>query len=118
MAPSALTALLSAAAAATSAAAAATTQATTRDAIPNMNGKYAATVCHGKVCEPSTFPTNYMSYPGGVESFDAYHGPITSTYSMVWWTGWSNPLPKDIVDRFEGKTMGASTLGEALCVCI
>jgi hypothetical protein len=83
---------------------AAATQQTSRDKIPNMNGAYAATVCKGTACEPTTFPTNYMTYPGGVESFDAYHGPITSTYGMVWWTGWTNPLPKDIVERFAGKT--------------
>jgi hypothetical protein len=43
-----------------------------------------------------------MSYPGGVESFDAYHGPITSTYSELWWTQSSDALPQAIIERFKG----------------
>ena len=35
----------------------------------------------------------------------ACQGPITSTYSEVWWTGWENALPKDVVQRFDGKTI-------------
>ena len=81
------------------------TQSTTRDKIPNMNGAYRATTCVDGVCKDTTFPTNYMEYPGGVESFDAYHGPITSTYSEVWWASWSNDLPDAIVQRFDGKVM-------------
>ena len=112
-----------------------------------------ATTCVDGTCKETTFPTTYMDYPGGVESFDAYHvilflslaslgasragcaarparsaptplspvlrqpsvppaltaracqGPITSTYSEVWWTGWENALPKDVVQRFDGKTI-------------
>ena len=45
---------------------------TSEQNIPNMNGEYV-------IGNNKEFPTNYMSYPGGVESFDAYHGPITST---------------------------------------
>ena len=50
----------------------------------------------------SSFPTNFKDYPGGVESFDVYHGPITTQYSQVWWASTSNPLPDDIVRRFDG----------------
>ena len=71
---------------------------TSEQSIPNMNGDYV-------IGNNKEFPTNYMSYPGGVESFDAYHGPITSTYSQVWWTSWSNELPKDIQQKFDGKVM-------------
>ena len=43
---------------------------------------------------------------GGAEYFETYVGPITSLYSQVWWTGLpSVDLPKDIVERFEGKGM-------------
>eukprot|EP01052_Picozoa_sp_SAG31_P022016 SAG31_NODE_1732_length_7421_cov_10.241191_3_plen_115_part_00 len=43
---------------------------------------------------------------GGAEFFEMYVGPITSMYSQVWWTGLpSVELPKDIVERFEGKGM-------------
>ena len=81
------------------------THSTTHDQIPNMNGEYRATTCVDGACIDVTFPTNYMDYPGGVESFDAYHGPITSTYSEVWWASWSNDLPEDLVHRFDGKAM-------------
>ena len=46
-----------------------------------------------------------MSYPGGVESFDAYHGPITSTYGEVWWTTATDALPEEVVRRFDGKAI-------------
>lgn len=46
-----------------------------------------------------------MSYPGGVESFDAYHGLIETVYSQVWWTSATDALPADIVKRFDGKVM-------------
>ena len=51
------------------------------------------------------FPTNFMDYPNGVESFDAYHGPINTTYGEVWWTASSDNLPPEIVERFDGKVM-------------
>lgn len=41
----------------------------------------------------------------GVEYFEVYHGPITSTYGMVWWTGTSNPIPPEVVAKFDGKVM-------------
>ena len=44
----------------------------------NMNGDYVYWKTPGAPADKA-FPTNFKSYPGGVESFDAYHGPITST---------------------------------------
>ena len=53
----------------------------------------------------ASFPTNFKDYPGGVESFDVYHGPITTQYSQIWWASTSNPLPDDLVQRFDGKAI-------------
>ena len=44
------------------------TQSTSRHQIPNMNGDYVATTCVDGDCSDVKFPTNYMDYPGGVES--------------------------------------------------
>lgn len=48
---------------------------------PNMNGEYLLSQTPGA---PGKFPTDFKDYPGGVEYFDVYHGPITSVYSQVW----------------------------------
>ena len=40
-----------------------------------------------------------------MESFDAYYGPIKSTYSQVWWTSASDDLPDDVVKKFDGKVI-------------
>ena len=69
-----------------------------------MNGDYVYWKTPGAPTNKS-FPTNFMSYPGGVESFDAYHGPITSMYSQVWWTTSTDALPEEIIQRFKGKVM-------------
>lgn len=72
--------------------------------VPNMNGAYVMEkTLHAPLNK--SFPTNFMSYPGGVESFDAYHGPINTTYSEIWWTTASDPLPPSLVSRFDGKVM-------------
>ena len=65
---------------------------------PNMNGAYV-------LANGDAFPTDFRAYPGGVESFDAYHGPINSTYGEVWWTTATDDLPADVVARFAGRTM-------------
>eukprot|EP01079_Euglenida_sp_SAG-EU17-18_P002443 gene2443-3214_t len=70
----------------------------------NMNGNYSYWRTPGAP-DGVSFPTNFMSYPGGVESFDAYHGPINSTYSQVWWTASNDSLPEEIIARFKGKVM-------------
>ena len=50
--------------------------------------------------------TNFKDYPGGVESFEFYSGPISSTYGEVFWTSLpETKLPQDIVKRFAGKGM-------------
>lgn len=66
---------------------------------PNMNGAYV-------LANGDAFPgTDFRAYPGGVESFDAYHGPINSTYGEVWWSTATDDLPAELVRRFAGKTM-------------
>ena len=32
-------------------------------------------------------------------------GLRVARYSQVWWTSWSNELPKDIQQKFDGKVM-------------
>ena len=71
---------------------------------PNMNGAYELSKTPGAPSGAS-FPTNFKDYPGGVESFDVYHGPITTQYSQVWWASTSNPLPDDIMQRFAGSAI-------------
>ena len=82
-------------------AAAAAFQPTTEE---NMNGAYELSATPGAPTGKG-FPTDFKDYPGGVEFFDVYHGPITSTYGKVWWTSTSNKIPEDIVKRFDGKVM-------------
>ena len=67
-----------------------------------MNGEYHTSSTPNA---PGSFPTDFKNYPGGVEYFDVYHGPITSTYSQVWWTSTANDIPKEVVDRFDGKAI-------------
>ena len=85
---------------------------TTEHRIPNMNGEYV-------VANSDAFPTNFMSYPGGVESFDAYHGPITSTYSQVWWTSMqASEFARSARPKFKHQLDGPATIfgptGDAL----
>jgi hypothetical protein len=72
--------------------------------VPNMNGAYLVSKTAGAPADKG-FPTNFRDYPGGVESFDSYHGPISSNYSEVWWSTATDDLPADIVKRFAGKVM-------------
>lgn len=67
-----------------------------------MNGEYLHSRTPGAT---GNFSTNFKDYPGGVEYFEVYHGPITSHYGEVWWTSTSNDLPPDVVKRFDGKVM-------------
>ena len=76
----------------------------TPSADPNMNGHYFISETP-KAPADANFSTDFKDYPGGVEYFDVYHGPITSIYSQVWWTSTSNALPDHIVKRFDGKVM-------------
>lgn len=68
---------------------------------PNMNGEYLMqrTPSQGA----GNWSSNFSDYPGGVEFFEVYAGPVTSTYSEVFWTALPNvPLPPALVKRFEG----------------
>jgi hypothetical protein len=49
----------------------------------NMNGAYLTTPTpHAP--KDMQFNTKWDEYPGDVEYFEAYMGPITSLYSQVW----------------------------------
>ena len=80
----------------------------------NMNGAYEFSVTPGAP-QGKGFPTDFKDYPGGVEFFDVYHGPITSTYGKVWWTSTSNKIPEDIVKRFDGKVMAVIGMESIRC---
>lgn len=69
----------------------------------NMNGEYLlAPTPNGK----TAWSTSFKDYPGGVESFEFYAGPVTSTYGEVFWTALPEvQLPAEIVQRFKGKAM-------------
>ena len=69
-----------------------------------MNGDYLLTKTPNAPEGPG-FPTRFKDYPGGVESFDVYHGPIQTVYSQVWWTSTANDIPRSIKERFAGKGM-------------
>lgn len=71
---------------------------------PNMNGEHLLSKTP-KAPAGRSFPTAFSEYPGGVEYFEVYHGPITTRYSQVWWTSTANDLPAEIVKRFDGKVM-------------
>ena len=71
---------------------------------PNMNGDYLLTKTPDAPAGKG-FPTKFADYPGGAEFFDVYHGPIKSLYSQVWWTSSTDPLPREIIERFDGKVM-------------
>eukprot|EP00462_Mataza_sp_D1_P024841 CAMPEP_0175128078 /NCGR_PEP_ID=MMETSP0087-20121206/4735_1 /TAXON_ID=136419 /ORGANISM="Unknown Unknown, Strain D1" /LENGTH=719 /DNA_ID=CAMNT_0016410113 /DNA_START=120 /DNA_END=2279 /DNA_ORIENTATION=+ len=68
-----------------------------------MNGEYLPLVSQGM---RGNWSTNFSDYPGGVEYFEVYAGPITTTYSEVFWTALPEiKLPLDLVKRFDGKAM-------------
>jgi len=73
-------------------------------AFDNMNGAYIlSTTPHQAV---NNWSTHFKDYPGGVEYFEFYVGPITSTYAEVFWT----PLPRvnltdSIIQKFDNKAM-------------
>ena len=82
--------------------AAAMQQAPTTDA--NMNGKYK--LARTPNATAGNWSTSFKDYPGGVEYFEFYTGPVTSTYSEVFWT----PLPEvnlsaALIQRFKNKAM-------------
>ena len=76
-----------------------------KGAFDNMNGEYLTTpTLHAP--KGSKFNTKWSEYPGGVEYFEVYLGPITSLYSEVWWKRVpAVELPADLSQRFDGKGM-------------
>ena len=74
-------------------------------AFENMNGEYLTTPTpHANTSV--RFNTDWSEYPGGVEFFEVYMGPITSLYAQVWWKSVPTVnLPEDLVKRFDGKGM-------------
>jgi hypothetical protein len=75
-------------------------------ASPNMNGEYyLSSTITGKPFHASF--TDFDSYPnGGTEYFDLYSPKISTLYSQVFWTTLDPvALPRDIVERFDGKGM-------------
>lgn len=70
----------------------------------NMNGEYKLAPTPN--ARGGNWSTSFKDYPGGVESFTIYAGPVTSTYGEVFWTALlDSPLPHEIVTRFKGKGM-------------
>eukprot|EP00930_Biecheleria_cincta_P083378 TRINITY_DN72962_c0_g1_i1.p1 TRINITY_DN72962_c0_g1~~TRINITY_DN72962_c0_g1_i1.p1 ORF type:complete len:758 (+),score=77.23 TRINITY_DN72962_c0_g1_i1:72-2345(+) len=71
---------------------------------PNMNGKYA--LARTPKQREGHWSTDFKDYPGGVEYFEVYTGPVKSTYGEVFWTQLPEvTLPPDLVKRFDGKGM-------------
>lgn len=70
----------------------------------NMNGDYLMSKTPGAPLNKD-FPTHFEDFPGGVEYFEVYHGPIKTVYSQVNWHPIQNDIPADIVKRFDGKAM-------------
>jgi len=74
-------------------------------AFENMNpGPYLLQLTANQ--KSSNWSTLFKDYPGGVEYFEFYTGPVISTYSEVFWT----PLPEvnlsdTLIQRFKGKGM-------------
>ena len=86
--------------------------------IPNMNGNYTiGNQPSGLGVQFDTAHAHYGPTAAPVEWFEIYSPPIRSQYSQVYWTMQDAvPLPKDIVERFDGKVM-AVTGYEADQVC-
>eukprot|EP00658_Telonema_sp_P-2_P022442 TRINITY_DN18969_c0_g1_i6.p1 TRINITY_DN18969_c0_g1~~TRINITY_DN18969_c0_g1_i6.p1 ORF type:complete len:756 (-),score=152.50 TRINITY_DN18969_c0_g1_i6:372-2639(-) len=73
--------------------------------VPNMNGEYMLADTPGSHAS-ANWSTSFKDYPGGVEFFEVYAGPITSTYSQVFWTALPEiHLPDNLKARFKGKGM-------------
>ena len=61
-------------------------------------------------CHTENWSTSIKDYPGGVESFTVYAGPVNFTYGEVFWTSLPQAkLPDDIIKRFKGK--GVAVVG-------
>jgi len=71
--------------------------------VTNMNGLY--TISNPNTATTNEFNSDYNSF-SDVEYFEVYSPPISTKYSEVYWT-MMDPvaLDKDLVARFQGKTM-------------
>lgn len=69
----------------------------------NLNGPYLVSPTpNGAKAQPK-FASSFAAYGKGVKYFDAYSAPFETLYSQVWWAGLPPlPLPKEVVDEFEG----------------
>lgn len=72
---------------------------------PNMNGDVYYISNPNVSSKP--FSTQYQDrFPTTLEYFDVYSDPITTVYGEVFWTVMDPiPLPKEIVQRFQGKPL-------------
>ena len=69
----------------------------------NMNGDVYG-ISNPNYTDPISFPTIYSKINSETEFFEVYSPQITSQYAMVYWTMMPPvPLPKNIVNRFNGK---------------
>lgn len=70
----------------------------------NMNGLY--TISNPNPAAPKQFSGDFTTYIEGNEYFDVYSPEISTVYGQVYWTMMDAvPLPKEIIERFDGKTM-------------
>ena len=74
---------------------------------PNMNGEYKLAATPKQTGFPPWLnATSFKDYPGGVEMFEVYLGPVNTTYGEVFWTHLpSVELPDELKQRFKGKGM-------------
>ena len=72
----------------------------------NMNGEYTIANPGLKAFARTSNMSHYAGGGSPVEYFDVYSPPIRSRYGQTFWTMMDAvPLPKEIVERFDGKTM-------------
>ena len=73
------------------------------NSISNMNGEY--TISNANPSSGINWSGDYNKFEG-VEYFDAYSPAISTKYGEVFWTMMDPvPLNKELVERFNGKTM-------------
>ena len=67
---------------------------------PNMNGEYLLASTPKQRANWTGWSTSFKDYPGGVEYFEVYAGPVNSTYGEVFWTALPEvKLPADLIKR-------------------
>ena len=69
----------------------------------NMNGEYLLASTPKQRANWTGWSTSFKDYPGGVEYFEVYAGPVNSTYGEVFWTALPEvKLPADLIKRVRG----------------